>query len=93
MQQKMRQHEMLIQQHESLRKIELAKQKYDALSEVDSSSVKSQSIYFSMVTKHAHSSKLSKAFVTVESTVSIGQAEFYSSSSSFNLLNTSNVIN
>ena len=41
MQQKMRQHEMLIQQRESPRKIELAKQKYDALSEVDSSSAKS----------------------------------------------------
>ena len=93
MQQKMGQHEMLIQQRESLRKIELAKQKYDALSEVDSSSVKSQSIYSSKVTKDAHSSKLSKPFVTVESTVSISQAEFHPSSSSFNLLNTSNVIN
>ena len=93
MQQKIRQHEMFIQQRESLRKIELPKQKYDALSEVDSSSVKSQSIYSSKVTKDAHSSKLSKPFVTVESTVSIGQAEFHPSSSSFNLLNTSNAIN
>ena len=93
MQQKIRQHEMIIQQRESLRKIELAKQKYDALSEVDSFSVKSQSIYSSKVTKDAHSSKLSKPFVTVESTVSIGQAEFHPSSSSCNVLNTSNVIN